>query len=494
MPRHAPSRPGPPSPRKGAQPPRQAAAPRPAPPGGRPIDADVVAWAEGLDVVARAGTQPWYLQGALPGERVRILPEEGGRAHRAVLDRVVRASPDRVAPPCPHAASCSGCDLQHTRPAYQARFKLHLAQAALRTLTGGNDALLRPTLSPESPEGQRTKIGYRFAGAGPTLKLGLFAAHTRDVAGIDACIAHDAAGERLARAVLDAARGAGVEAFDERRRSGWLRSVVVRVAQGTRQAMVTLVVTSERTEWLSPMVTAAMAAGAHSVAVSVHRGDARSVSGARARVVAGAPDLVAQVGGLRYAVSPGAFFQTSHFGAEALLSVVREAAAEVAAGPDAGVAWDLYGGAGFFATALAADGWRCTVVEESADAIADARATQRRWPTGSIETFVGRVAGALRPSGALDRRHCDLAVLDPPRSGCEPEVVERLARQATPRRIILVSCDLAAAARDGADLLAAGYRLTRAIPIDMFPWTRHLELVSVFDAPATLLAGRRRRP
>ncbi len=171
--------------------------------------------------------------------------------------------------------------------------------------------------------------------------------------------------------------------------------------------------------------------------------------------------------GLRWRVSARSFFQTRPDGVDALAALVAGAAGEL--GP-AARALDLYSGVGVFAGVLTTNGWSVTAVESDRSAAADARVNLRELGAKVVRADVTR----WRPSRA------ELVVTDPSRAGLERRGVEVVATS-RPRRVVLVSCDVTSLRRDASALGRVGYSLTSATPVDLFPHTFHVEVVSVFD-------------
>ena len=171
-------------------------------------------------------------------------------------------------------------------------------------------------------------------------------------------------------------------------------------------------------------------------------------------------------GGLRWRVSARSFFQTRPDGVDALTDAVVAAAGEIPTGR----ALDLYSGVGVFAGALATRGWSVAAVESERSAVEDARHNLRDLDVAVLRADVG----AWKP------RRSNLVVADPSRAGLERRGVDVVSASRA-RRVVLISCDAASLGRDATRLRRAGYSLTSATPIDLFPHTFHVEVVSVFD-------------
>ncbi len=171
--------------------------------------------------------------------------------------------------------------------------------------------------------------------------------------------------------------------------------------------------------------------------------------------------------GREWRISAGSFFQTRADGVDALATAVIDAADGIT---PAGTALDLYSGVGVFAGLLAARGWTVVAVESDRTAVADARVNLRRLDVSSVR---GDVTRWKAPKS-------DLVVADPSRAGLDRRGVEVVAASGA-RRVVLVSCDAPSLGRDARLLRRAGYELSVATPIDLFPHTAHVEVVSVFD-------------
>jgi 23S rRNA (uracil1939-C5)-methyltransferase len=177
--------------------------------------------------------------------------------------------------------------------------------------------------------------------------------------------------------------------------------------------------------------------------------------------------------GRAFAYSPNAFFQVNTPMAEKLIQLVREFLEP--RGNE--TLLDAYSGVGIFGLSLAHKVARVVMIEENPNALEDARANAGELT--NVEFHLGRVEEVLPK---LDRQY-ELAVLDPPREGCDKLVVEACIN-ASPRTVVYVSCDPTTLARDAARLVAGGYHLETVQPVDMFPQTYHIECVAKFTRHA----------
>jgi tRNA/tmRNA/rRNA uracil-C5-methylase (TrmA/RlmC/RlmD family) len=391
--------------------------------------------AGGAGLAREADGRVVFVEGALPGERVRARLTDARRDFaRAVAVEILEPSPDRVAPPCPAlAAGCGGCTWQHVSVEAQGRLKADIVVDALRRIAR-LDHPPRPETLPLAGPGLRTTARLAVAGDGR-------AGHRpRGDAGAavatDAClVAHPRLDELI---VAGRYPGAG--------------EVLLRVgvASGERLALVR---TGRKRVQVPPDVTV------------VQEGDRR-------------PAFVHEdVAGRSFRVSAGSFFQPGPVAAAALVDAVSAAMGDAL--PAGGRLVDAYAGVGLFGAVLGVrSGARVLAIESDPSAVADARCNLADLDARVVASEVGR----WRPeSGEPD---VDVIVADPSRPGLGRPGVGAVAASGA-ARLVLVSCDPASLARDVVLLAEQGYRLSGVALVDAFPDTFHVETVSRFDrAPA----------
>ncbi|WP_433231893.1 class I SAM-dependent RNA methyltransferase [Micromonospora sp. CA-248260] len=423
------------------------------------VELTVDAVAPGGHCVARVDGQVVFVRHALPGERVIAEVTELHRGFaRADAVEIVAAAPERVTPPCPYArpGGCGGCDLQHVAPAAQLGWKAAVVREQLTRLGGLTDAEidgLRVTVEP-LPGGQlgwRSRVRYAVDAAG---RAGLLKHRSHEVVPIDRClIAHPAIQELplLGRP--------------------WPTAESVEVVASTGGDVVVTALTDG-------VPTLVDLPGPPATTVDVPDGPAAEVDGPATVLEVDGPATVREVAaGRNWTLPAGGFWQVHPAAADTLVDAVLDLLA-----PQPGESvWDLYGGAGLFAGALAArvgPDARVTVVESAAEGVAAAR--RNLADLSRVEVVAARVETALarrRITGPVD-----LVVLDPPRTGAGAAVVRDMIA-ADPRAIAYVACDPAAFARDVRTFTRAGWRLAALRGYDLFPMTQHVELVGLFLPP-----------
>lgn len=430
------------------------------------------------DGIAHYGRLTIYVPFTIPGERVRVRVgrSDRGRAS-ATLVEVLQRSPHRVAARCAHFEACGGCTWQHIAYPEQLRLKTRMVDRLVRAEVPDAPPAA-PMLAPDArnPWAFRQKVHFVFAeGAGRRgsrdLLMGHYARNSRRVVNVTECPVHDARGNELAFAVHRQLARARIQA--DSGQGAALQSLTVRAALNSDELMATLAVSHETDRHLRTATRKAMelAPARTSFHLNLHDRDDGYIFGARTRTLKGAERLREDVGGASYLISPTAFFQTNVRAAELLVSQVLAAMP-----PSPSRVLDLYAGAGLFAIPLARAGHIVTAVESNRQAVADGLASARlnRLTDDQCRFVVSRTENAVSTSSRVD-----VVVIDPPREGCAPGVVEAIFGRLKPSRVVYVSCNPEALASDLGAIVGLGYHVRSLVPVDMFPHTAHIETVAV---------------
>ncbi len=439
--------------------------------------------------MGRVGRQFVAVPFTIPGERVRV--EFTRIEGQATLVEILRGSPHRVEPPCPHFGVCGGCTWQQIAYPEQLRLKTALVDRLVRAAVPAAPAVrpMMPSTPVDAPWGYRHKVHFVFedetAGReGPRrIVMGHYVRGSRRVLPVNQCPVHDPRGNTVAFDFYAAFRAARVEA--ER---GGLRGIAVRVGAGTEEMMTTLVVAKEADRRVREASRKAISRQALSTSVHVnkHAGRDANIFGRETRRITGPERMREKVDGTSFLLSPTAFFQTNVHAAEILVRLVR---AEV---PEGARVLDLYAGCGLFALPLARAGHDVTAVEDNHLAVEDGEASQRlnripesrcRFIAKRVGDFLSRTVKVRAASSTERAASNDVVILDPPREGCEALVLQQVFGALRPARAIYISCNPEALARDLALIVAEGYVIRSLQPVDMFPHTAHVETVAVVERP-----------
>ncbi|MFA9444114.1 class I SAM-dependent RNA methyltransferase [Egicoccus sp. AB-alg6-2] len=407
-------------------------------------EAAIDGFTHGGEGVARIEGKAVFVPGALPGERVALrVVDDRKRWARAELVEVLTGSDLRAAEDDPQRHRCGGCDLEHVTPAGQLRLKTRVVREQLQRLGGLDAPPVADALEVGPAVGYRNRARFHVDGDG---RLGFFLPGSHDVLPAAGCRA-------LSADVVAVATEIGTTSASE---------VTVR-AHGDTRAVV-----------LAPG-PGGLELPEGTFDLLLEQPDGTTVA------MRGDGVLTEGVAGFHYRFDATAFFQNNTAGAAALVREVLAAVAEPATGGVEGaLVWDLYAGVGLLSLPLAAAGAEVVAVEGHEEAAA--WASRNADDAGlAVEVRAEGVHRFLRTSrsGDAPTDPPDVVVLDPPRDGAGEDVVRDLVALA-PATIVYVACDPAALARDAKMLVAGGYRLAGAQPLDLFPMTHHVETVATF--------------
>jgi 23S rRNA (uracil1939-C5)-methyltransferase len=413
--------------------------------------------------LARMEGKAVFVPLTLPGEQVRARITQSKRGYdTADPDEIISASPDRIAPACPHFGACGGCHYQHTNYATQLAFKQTILRETLER--GGVSAPAAIDVLAAEPWQYRNRIRLAFDADG---NFGYRGRRSNAVIPVSECPIAATLLVKAAKAVAEIVHGFGqtlrpteISLFCDAAESALLVSLFIAAGAQSSPAQM-----KARFDDFAQTVQQQ---------IPVLKGAELEAEGQAAqlpRTLAqwGAPFLNYRAAGFDYRVDHGAFFQVNRFLVDALVE-------RVTAGYKGLLAWDLYAGVGLFARRLTANFARVVAVE-AAPSATEALAANLNSTTGTAiraETldFLRR---HRQPALAAQTRP-DLVVVDPPRTGLGPEVTAFLAQVAAPE-LVYVSCDPATLTRDLRALISSGYEIQAITLADLFPQTFHLETV-----------------
>ena len=409
----------------------------------------------------------------LPGERalVRIVKPEKRYAFGRV-EKLLEKSPSRAEPFCPIYKRCGGCVCQHMTYEASLAFKRQQVQDLLQRV-GGLSIEVPPVWGMAHPFGYRNKGAYPVAQTDGAPACGFFAPRSHDLVPLPegGCAIQGEDSAKATQAVLSWMRENSVPAYDEQTGRGLVRHIMTRST--TSGELMVVVVTRADIPKASRLIELLRAAvpGLCSVCLSVNSRRTNVILGTDIRVLSGKAAMEDTLCGLHFSVSPLSFFQVNPRQTERLYGL----ALEYAGLTGAETVVDAYCGAGTISLLLAQKAKKVIGIEIVPEAIQNANENAARNGIANAEFHVGAteellpklVANGLRP---------DVIVLDPPRKGCDPAVLQAIIA-AAPKHVVYVSCGAPTLARDAKLLAEGGYAAEKVQCVDMFCWTGAVETV-----------------
>ena len=443
--------------------------------------------------VARLEGYTVFVERGLPGQEVeaRIMRRKKGFAEARVL-RVLRPGPQDVLAKCMHFGLCGGCALQHLDYEAQLEAKRDHVKDCLERLGGLSGIEVEPTLPSPRVFEYRNKMEYSFATrwveqkeeiALEPMSLGLHVRGRYDrVVEVERCHLQDETGSRILGFVRDVAKESGFPPYSTKSHRGFWRFLVHRqgVISGERMAVViTNRVLPGSREWREvDRLGTALKAHVPDITSLLHGMTDSKAAVAfcqTARVLSGEPVIREKLLGLTFEIGPNTFFQTNTLAAELLFG---EALDRASIGPEDTV-WDLYSGVGALSLPLAQRAKHVVGIEIVPESVEAARQNARINRIENVEFHAGDVRTLVASLAAAGSRP-NLIAVDPPREGVHVDVLDTVSRLG-PGRLLYVSCNPATLARDLAILGRNGYRTHRVLPVDLFPHTPHIEVVTILE-------------
>ena len=438
----------------------------------KPVEVEAVGLDEAGHGVGVVDGRTLHVVNLAPGERAEIQiehqsphrPEAWGR----VVKRLGELSADRTTPACPASGRCGGCGWQHLR------YDTQLVHKRARVVEALSAAGVLAGVEVAAPVPSPSLLGYRHkgkyvVGARPgRLVLGAWGPRRGTLVETAGCQVVAPVIDEVREQVRLAAERAGLDAWDERAKTGALRYVIVRATRAG-QVLVVLVVRADADEEKVRTVARTVAEDtrvAGVLRVDNDRDDGGLLDGA-GRVLVGEAVVKDVIAGVEIELGAGEFAQINPAQADAMYARVA-ALAEVS---DGGRVADVYAGVGGISFALARGGAQVVAIERDAGAVAALRSAAAR--AGLSERIEGVVGDA-----ALVKDFGDVAavVVNPPRKGLGAEVVDAIVAGPA-KRLIYVSCGPESLGRDVARLVAAGFRVDLVEPFDLMPGTGQIESV-----------------
>lgn len=419
-----------------------------------------------------------FVAGTIPGERVKAHVIKTAKKYAvAKIVEILRPSPYRILPDCPCFSQCGGCVYRHMTYERELIAKEQKVQDALCRIGGYEEFRVEPIVGADSPDRYRNKaqfpIGLNKQGE-PV--LGFYGFHSHRVIPCEDCRLQPEAFARAASIFREWASRCGEPVYDETTHTGKLRHFYLRQSSNG-DIMACLVVNGKGVCGEQELAQAlySQLPELKSLFINSNREDTNVVLGKENRLVWGEETLTDTLCGMEFTISPLSFFQVNHDQTERLYRL----AAEFAGLTGKETLLDLYCGAGTIGLSMAREVKRLIGVEIVKPAVEDARRNAAR---NHIENCEFLCMDAPKAAALLEKRGLrpDVIIVDPPRKGCGPGLPETIARMA-PQRVVYVSCDPATLARDAKRFRELGYELQKAVPVDMFPRTSHVETVALMS-------------
>ena len=369
---------------------------------------------------------------------------------------------------CPYSRKCSGCQLQNLSYSEQLKMK----QVKLIRLLG-RFGHIEEIIGMESPLNYRNKAQALFGYKNGKIISGIYQSTTQKIAEVDFCMLEDEESQKIVKTVKKLAVKYKIKAYDLETKTGSLRHVLVRKGLKSGEIMVVLVTKNQdfhaKEEFTRDLVSA------HNqittVVWNVNPTDTPLFLGKSSETLFGNGYIRDNLCGLDFRISPASFYQINPVQTEILYGKAKEYAK--LKGDE--VVLDAYCGTGTIGLTMAKSAKKVIGAEINTDATNDARENARLNGITNAE-FYNEDAADYIAYLASKKEKIDVVITDPPRAGCSAKFLKNLVKL-SPKRVVYISCNPETLANDLTVLTKSGYRATKIQPVDMFPYTNHVETV-----------------
>lgn len=413
--------------------------------------------------VARIDGIVTFATGAVTGDiaKVRIIKTTKNYLV-AKVEELITPSSVRSESPCPVSGKCGGCIYSGITYEHELILKKKYVINAFKK--AGVEISVDDVVSSGETSGYRNKLQYPVS---RDFSLGYYAGKTHKIIPYDKCPLQSDVMNRLAHAAADLLREFGADAYDEETKQGLVRHIYVRHAETTGELMLTLVINGEdiprREDFIArirkrfPTITG--------ILLNINRKDTNVILGERYILMFGRDYICDEMCGLTFRVTPQSFYQINRRTAE----MIYRDAAEKAELHEGEHLVDLFCGTGTIGLCIIKNvpNAKLTGIEIVSSAIECAKQNAELNHIENAQFICG-------DANAPELASADIVVLDPPRKGCDSDLIEKICRL-SPKRIVYISCDANTLARDVKLFIGHGYCPGNVTPYDMFPRTGHIE-------------------
>lgn len=419
-----------------------------------------------------------FIHGAIKGEKVRILILKvlTSYAFGKILE-MIEESPSREDAGCLTYKRCGGCSLRHINYKETLKMKQNAVQSLVdKTLE--NKIKVQETLGMETPYHYRNKLQYPLGiGKDGEPVIGVYANRTHEVIPVKKCLIQNEKAQQVAKYVLDFIKKHHISIYNEKTRQGLVRHIVIKTGIRTNELMIIVVINGDSIPFEKEFVFTMLAAchNVCSIVKNINTENTNVILGNKNVNLYGSGFIYDWLGGYLFKISPMSFYQVNPVQAERLYNIgIKEAGLT-----KKDVVFDLYCGIGTISIFMAEHVKKVYGVEIVEEAIEMAKENAKINKINNTEFIAGDVEQVLSDLIDIKQISPDVIMVDPPRKGLDNTSICNILK-IRPKKVVYISCNPATLVRDLAKLEEI-YKVKFLKPVDMFPYTSHVECVSVLN-------------
>lgn len=386
-----------------------------------------------------------------------------------IISRISEPSPDRIKADCPVYRQCGGCTFRHINYESECRIKANIVENAFRRI-GGLNPKFKKFISADKINGYRNKAQYPITSVNGKAVCGFYAERSHRVIPVTNCILQPEVFSQILETVLEYINSKKLSVYSEETNTGIMRHIYIRKGTYSNQIMLCLVVRKDVSRQLMTLcrIISEKFPDVKSIVMNINPDRTNIILGKKCITLYGSNTISDTMCGNKIEISPLSFYQVNTVQAE---KIYRKAL-EFADPTSESVIADLYCGAGTIGLSMAENAKKIIGIEVVTEAVENARHNAIHNNITNAEFYCGDAGKIFGKLGLSP----DIIVIDPPRKGCEYSTVKTIAKS-SPRKILMISCNPATAARDAKLFSELGYKTEKVCGADLFPHTRHVECI-----------------
>ena len=417
-----------------------------------------------------------FVPNAIKGEKVKILIVKVLKSYGygKIID-LLEKSIDRVKSDCNTYKRCGGCSLRHIKYDKTLEMKQNAVQSLVNKILK-NKIEVQKTLGMENPYYYRNKAQYPVGkNSEGKAQIGVFANRTHEIIPIQECYIQNKKSQEVAKFVIEFINANNISVYNEKTRKGLVRHIVTKVGVKTNEIMCVLVINGKEIPKEKELVTEVTKKfpEVKTIVKNINTQNTNVVMGKENIVIYGSGYIKDQLGKYIFKISPHSFYQVNPIQAENLYNIGVQAA-NISKND---IVFDLYCGIGTISLFMAQYAKKVYGIEIVEQAIQDAKENAKINNIENAEFIAGDVENVLDDLIKIKKVIPDVIMIDPPRKGMDNKSVENILN-IKPKKLVYISCNPATLVRDLAKF-EEEYEVKTIKPVDMFPFTSHVECVAV---------------
>lgn len=409
----------------------------------------------------------------LPGEEgIFVMNYYNSNQFYGYTKKLTKVSPNRVKPICPHYYSCGGCSIQHMNYKAQKEFKKNRVIESLTRIGGFKDIKVEDTLGMDNPYNYRNKIQMPIREKRGKIVSGFYQERTHDIVDVDYCYIENDDADRILKTIKTLMKEFKILPYDEDKRTGIIRNVLIRTSYHYDDIMVVLVCNKDsfnsQKNFIKELVKRENKIT--TIVQNINTRGTNVILGEKERVLYGPGFIRDSLCGVNFKISAKSFYQINPVQTEKLYSLAIDCA-EIT---NNDLVLDAYCGIGTIGLIASKKAKSVVGVEIVKEAVIDAKNNAKNNGINNAKFFEGD-AGEFITKQKEEGISYDVVIMDPPRKGSDEAFLSTLIN-IKPNKVVYVSCDPSTLARD-LKYLSSTYEIKKVIPVDMFPQTYHVETV-----------------